>query len=271
MTSGLHRSRYCPAICYNLAVIRDRSDEQEEATLKTASRVASAARKRYKRKLLRYAPPVSMPASGAIRYGARQVALRAAERLVGYTLRQETMTWEELSSSGRLRIGRHSYGRPTVFVYPGDEGGISIGSFVSIAHGVEVFVGGNHRIDWVSTFPFRFVFDLPGSLEDGLPASKGNIVVGSDVWIGKGAKILSGVVIGDGAVVGAYSVVSRSVRPYAVVVGNPAREVKRRFTDEHVDALQRAAWWDWAMEDIMAAVPLLSSPKVDELIDWRPD
>lgn len=200
------------------------------------------------------------------RYALRQLIIRAMERLLGRALREETITWEELVASGRLSVGRHSYGRPTVYVYPGDVGSVVIGSFVSIAQGVEIFFGGNHRVDWVSTFPFRFVLDLPGALEDGLPASKGRVVIGSDVWIGKGAKILSGVEIGDGAVVGAFSVVTKNVRPYAIVVGSPAREVKRRFDDNVVAALQEAAWWNWPMADILKAVPLLCSPDVDALI-----
>ncbi len=233
----------------------------------TVSKTVSAVEKRLRRKLLRYTPPVSMPLSGAVRYGMRQGVLRGTERLLGRPLREETVTWDELRLSDRLSVGRHTYGRPSVFVYPGDEGRISIGSFVSIAHGVEIFLGGNHRVDWVSTFSFRFVFDLPGSLQDGIPTSKGDVEIGSDVWIGKDAKILSGVHIGNGAVIGAYTVVSKDVRPYAVVVGNPAREVKRRFSDRHVEALQRLAWWDWPMEEIMDAVPVLCSPDVDQLLE----
>ena len=211
-----------------------------------------------------------MSARATARYRLRMVALRAAERLLARNLLEPTLSWEELRASGRGRLGRHTYGRPTVYVYPGDTGTVSIGSFVSIAHGVEIFVGGNHRTDWVSTYPFRIVLDLPGALEDGVPATRGDVVIGSDVWIAKGAKVLSGVRIGHGAVVGAYSVVARDVRPYAVVVGNPAQEVKRRFSDDKVEALLRLAWWDWEMDDIVKAVPVLCSPDVDGLIDLAP-
>lgn len=229
-------------------------------------RPLSGVGRRLRRWLLRYRPPVPMSRGGQARYALRQLLLRAMERLLGRPFREETMTWEELATTDRLSIGRHAYGRPTVYIYPGDTGKVSIGSFVSIAHGVEIFLGGNHRIDWVSTFPFRFVLDLPGALQDGIPASKGEVVIGNDVWIGKGAKLLSGVRIGDGAVVGAYSVVAREVRPYAVVVGSPAREVKRRFSDDKVDALERLAWWDWPMDEILAAVPVLCSPDIDKLL-----
>jgi len=187
------------------------------------------------------------------------------ERVLGRPVREETLTWDELVSSGRLTIGRYSYGRPTVYAYPGDGGSVSIGSFVSIGHGVEIFLGGKHRTDWLSTYPFRIVFDLPGAYEDGLPATKGKVVIGNDVWIGKGVTVLSGVCIGDGAVVGAYALVAKDVQPYAIVVGNPAREVRRRFDAEKVNRLAKLAWWDWPIERIMEAVPLLCSSDLDGL------
>lgn len=221
---------------------------------------------RFGRALLRYTPPVPTSPGGHVRYALRQIIVRAIERLLARPLREETMTWDELATSGRLRVGRYSYGRPTFYVYPGDTGSVAIGSFVSIGHGVEIVLGGNHRIDWVSAFPFRIVFDLSGALQDGVPASKGEVTIGNDVWIGKGAKILSGVNIGDGAAVGAYSVVAKDVRPYAVVVGNPAREVKRRFSDDLVADLQHSAWWHWPIHDILAAVPLLCSSKLDDFL-----
>jgi acetyltransferase-like isoleucine patch superfamily enzyme len=164
-------------------------------------------------------------------------------------------------------MGRESYGSPSVHVYIGDTAHVRIGSFVSIADDVEFFVGGNHRTDWVSTFPFRLRFELPGGGSDGHPASKGDVLVGNDVWIGRGAKVLSGVHIGNGAVVGAYAVVTKSVRPYAIVAGNPAREIRRRFTDDEIDALQAIAWWDWPLPKLREHISLLSSAQVEAFID----
>jgi carbonic anhydrase/acetyltransferase-like protein (isoleucine patch superfamily) len=86
------------------------------------------------------------------------------------------------------------------------------------------------------------------------------------VWIGSDALIFAGVTIGDGAVIGARAVVTRPVRPYAVVVGAPAREVRRRFSDEQVDALLKLRWWDWPPERVRAHVDLLSSPDVEALL-----
>jgi acetyltransferase-like isoleucine patch superfamily enzyme len=198
----------------------------------------------------------------------RRLATSAIEWLLGRPL---AMPPEDPVAAGHLTVGEHSYGWPQVNVYPGDTGKVRIGRFTATAADVEVFVGGNNRTDWVSSYPFRIMFDLPGALQDGAPSSRGDVEIGHDVWIGKGSKILSGVRVGNGAVIGAYSVVPRDVRPYAIVVGNPAVEVRRRFTDEQIDMLQRIAWWDWPLQQILEAVPMLSTDNVGAFIDrWGP-
>ena len=162
-----------------------------------------------------------------------------------------------------------SYGPFHVAHYLGDPPNeIRVGRYCSIAGGVKFFIGGNHRPDWASTFPFRFVLGLPQAGEDGHPASKGPILVGNDVWIGENAVILSGVTIGDGAVVATESVVTRDVRPYAIVAGNPAREVRRRFPDDQVDELLALRWWDWPAAEIREIVPLLNGSPITALIDY---
>lgn len=165
-----------------------------------------------------------------------------------------------------LVMGRYSYGRPRVRWYWGDDASVRIGHYTSIADDVLLMIGGGHPTGWVSTFPFRARFSQQGRYEDGSPEPAQDIVVGSDVWIGRGARILAGVQIGDGAVVGAYSVVAKDVRPYAVVVGNPAREIRRRFGDDHVARLLRLRWWDWPDEDVRAAIPLLNSDRIEEFL-----
>lgn len=94
----------------------------------------------------------------------------------------------------------------------------------------------------------------------------GPIVVGNDVWVGRGAVVHAGVTIGDGAVVGARAVVTGDVRPYAVVAGDPARERRRRFADEQVEALLRVAWWSWPDERIRAHAQLLCASDVDAFL-----
>lgn len=177
-----------------------------------------------------------------------------------YRLRKEAFTTE------RLTMGPHSYGDPIIPTFPGDTARVRVGAFVSIALDVVLLDGGNHRTDWVSTYPFRARFDLPDAYADGHPRVKGDVVIGNDVWIGRGARVLSGVTVGDGAAIAGYSVVTKDVRPYAIVAGNPAREIRRRFSDEQIEALLRIAWWDWPLEKVLGAVPQLCSERVEEFI-----
>jgi acetyltransferase-like isoleucine patch superfamily enzyme len=169
-------------------------------------------------------------------------------------------------SSDRVEMGRHTYGSPLIATFPGDTARVRIGSFTSIALDVVLMDGGNHRLDWVTTFPLRARLGLRGAYADGHPSSKGDIEIGNDVWIGMGACVMSGVKIGNGAVVAGRSVVAKDVRPYAIVAGNPAREIRRRFSDEQIDALERIAWWDWPQEKILECVCELSSENLDRFI-----
>jgi acetyltransferase-like isoleucine patch superfamily enzyme len=177
------------------------------------------------------------------------------------------LPYEQAKEAEIISVGAHSYGRPTVLThFRGSTAKVRIGRYCSLAEGIKLMIGGNHRTDWVTTYPLRVRLGLPGALNDGHPATKGDIVIGNDVWIGAGARILSGVEIGDGAVVGAYAVVATDVRPYAVVVGNPAHETKRRFADRTVEALRRIAWWNWPDERVREHVAALSSSDVESFV-----
>jgi acetyltransferase-like isoleucine patch superfamily enzyme len=174
---------------------------------------------------------------------------------------------QSLVRAGRVSMGRHTYGLPQVVIFGGDtKTCLRIGNYVSIGYDVQILLGGNHRVDWVTTFPLRKRLGLPGADEDGHPASKGDVVISNDVWLGLGAKILSGVVIGDGAVVRAHAVVTRSVRPYAIVAGSPARETRRRFTDEQVARLLKVAWWNWGDSKVRAEVQQLCNPDIEAFL-----
>ena len=135
-----------------------------------------------------------------------------------------------------------------------------IGKFCQIAAGVNFIMNGaNHQMNAVSTFPF-YIFE---GWEQPVPPLaqmpyKGDTVVGNDVWIGQNATILAGVHIGDGAIIGANSVVGSDVPAYTVVVGNPARPVRKRFDEELTGLLLKLRWWDKSVEEINALIPVLS-------------
>ena len=116
----------------------------------------------------------------------------------------------------------------------------------------------NHATDRVTTYPFAALRRIwPSAPEDGSDHAGDGIVIGNDVCIGQGAVILPGARIGDGAIVGAAAVVASTVPPYAVVVGNPARVVRRRFDDDTVTRLLAVRWWDWPDATVDRFIPLL--------------
>ncbi|MGA9752030.1 MAG: CatB-related O-acetyltransferase [Acidobacteriota bacterium] len=175
-------------------------------------------------------------------------------------------TRDGLHGDVRANVGDHTYGLPTIIEF-GEGAMLKIGKFCSIAPDVTVMLGGNHRVDWVSTYPFPA---LPERWPDGKnikghPCTKGDVVIGNDVWVGRGATILSGITIGDGAVIAARAVVTKHVPAYAVVAGNPARVVKLRFSEDQVRSLLALRWWDWPEKVVAEALPLLCDGNVDQL------
>lgn len=160
----------------------------------------------------------------------------------------------------RFPVGRGTYGEPKVLHW-GDEPSLRIGSFCSLAREVTILLDGNHRTDWITTFPFPKYRESARGIE-GVIRTNSGVVIGNDVWIGYGATILPGVTIGDGAVVAARAVVTRDVPPYAIVGGVPARLLRHRFPEETVRLLLRIAWWDWPEADLDRAMPLLLSGDV---------
>ena len=135
-----------------------------------------------------------------------------------------------------------------------------IGKFCQIAAGVEFMMNGaNHQMNAASTFPFYTLegWDMdPPALSD--LALKGDTVIGNDVWIGQNAVILPGVHIGDGAIIGANSVVGNDVEPYTIVAGNPAKILRKRFDEELIDLLLKFRWWDKSVEEINDLIPILT-------------
>lgn len=140
-----------------------------------------------------------------------------------------------------------------------------IGKFCQIAAGVEfVMNGANHQMNAASTFPF-YIFE---GWEQEIPSTdvfsfKGDTVVGNDVWIGQNATILPGVHIGDGAIIGASSVVASDVEPYSIVAGNPAKQLRKRFDSELIAILLELKWWELPIEEVNALIPTLTSSDLD--------
>jgi acetyltransferase-like isoleucine patch superfamily enzyme len=157
----------------------------------------------------------------------------------------------------QYEFGKWTYGIPKIYSW-GEGTTLKVGAFRSIADDVRIFLGGEHRVDWVTTYPFCVFWEAAKHIP-GHPSSKGDVIIGNDVWIGHGATILSGIRVGDGAVIGAYSVVTKDVRPYHIVSGNPARRIRQRFDDATVGRLLGIAWWQWEDSRIQKAIPYLST------------
>lgn len=172
-----------------------------------------------------------------------------------------------------VSIGRFTYGYGKLKIKEWGEGSaLRIGSFCSLAEDITVILGGNHRTDWITTFPFGHIWveELGGSGIVGHPVSRGDVVVGNDVWIAHGATLMSGVTIGDGAVIGGNATVTRDVAPYEIVGGNPIAHIRFRFPPEIVEKLLELKWWELPIESIREIVIALSAPptleRVNELI-----
>lgn len=175
-------------------------------------------------------------------------------------------------NSSRIRsVGSYTYGHQNIEVYYWGEGTwLDIGNYCSISGHVLVYLGGNHRTDWISTYPFGHNVPFHQTNEkltsgEGHPSTKGNVKIGNDVWIGTHTTIMSGVTIGDGACVANNSVVTKDVAPYTIVGGNPAKVIKQRFGQEIIDKLLEYKWWDLEPYVVNHISPLLCSGDFDEL------
>jgi len=159
-----------------------------------------------------------------------------------------------------IDAGEFTYGHQKIRLQTWSSGHrLKIGSFCSIADDITVTLGGNHRVDWATTYPFGHIFTrrLGGKDIVGHPSSNGDVVIGNDVWIGAGSTIMSGVKIGDGAVVAANSHVVSDIEPYAIAGGNPAKHVKFRFEPEICELLLELRWWELDETDIADIAPQL--------------
>lgn len=191
------------------------------------------------------------------------------KRALGKAL-QKALRWNNsagfLSGNKNLAehdIGEWSHGHLTVHSWA-NSGRLKIGKFCSLGN-LQIFLGGEHRVDWVTTYAFPTLFAKAAKFP-GHPLMRGDLVIGNDVWAGEGAMIMAGVTIGDGAVIGARSVVRRDVPPYAIIVGNPGRVAGFRFDKEMIEALLEISWWDWPLEKIEEAWPLMLNTDIEAFV-----
>ncbi|GAB3760838.1 CatB-related O-acetyltransferase [Spirosoma pomorum] len=158
-----------------------------------------------------------------------------------------------------------------LFDFTGDR--LQIGKFCMIASGVEFIMNGaNHLVNAVTSYPFAiFGGDWAGAMDGKSYPTKGDTIIGNDVWIGYRAAILPGITIGDGAIIGSYAIVTRDVPPYSIIGGNPAKVIRQRFDQATVDTLLALRWWDWPITKITRYAPYLTGPVTNFLDALRDD
>ncbi len=159
----------------------------------------------------------------------------------------------------------HNFEKNVLYLFPfmGDK--LIIGKFCQIATGVRFIMNGaNHAMDGISTYPFKVM----GKSWESAPinvVSKGDTLIGNDVWIGNSATIMQGIHIGDGAIIGTNALVTKDVEPYTIVGGNPAKEIRKRFDDETIELLLALAWWNWPIDKITNALEAITAGDIGAL------
>lgn len=156
-----------------------------------------------------------------------------------------------------------------LYHYPINHDKLVIGKFCSIACGAKfMFTSANHTQKSLSTYPFPIFFEEWGLDVQNITSAwdnKGDIIIGNDVWIGYETVIMSGVTIGNGAIIASRAVVTKDVPPYTIVGGVPAKTIRKRFPDDDIAALQKMKWWDWPTEQIQAHISEIQTGKIEEL------
>lgn len=156
-----------------------------------------------------------------------------------------------------------------LYQYPINRDKLKIGKFCSIACGTKfLFNSANHALDSLSTYPFPLFFEewnLEKEKVTDAWDNRGDIVIGNDVWIGYEAVILSGVTIGDGAIIGTRAVVTKAVPPYTIVGGVPAKPIRKRFDEKVIEELLKIKWWDWTEEKIARNIENIKTGCIERL------
>lgn len=169
-----------------------------------------------------------------------------------------------------FEIGDFTYGFPIIRWW-GENVKLKIGKFCSIAANVKIFLGGKHRTEWITTYPFtspevRHIWpNLKKENLPELPLTDGDVIIGNDVWLCDDTTIMSGVTIGDGAVIATKAIVTKNVQPYTIMAGNPALPIRKRFSDEEIAMLLELKWWNWSTEKINENIVFLCSSDIKGL------
>lgn len=178
-----------------------------------------------------------------------------------------------------IKVGKHTYGvhenkvfwNVSAYDYKGNYflPNLIVGSYCSVGTRVKFYLGGNHRHDWISSYPFHVKSihnntfkSLPDKIK-GYPQTNGDINIGNDVWIGEGVTVMSGVKIGDGAVIAANSTVVKDVEPYSITGGHPAKHIKYRFSDDVIKKLLEIKWWNMEENKLDKLIPYMVSNDID--------
>lgn len=200
------------------------------------------------------------------------------------TVIKQTVHLKEVINHPRIHVGEFTYYHNfeiledyasflAPYLFPLSKDSLFIGKFVQMANGVRFITSSaNHKMNGFSTYPFMTFMLTPQTTSEDIMAmfeeskNKGDIVVGNDVWIGIDATIMPGVKIGDGAIIGAKSVVTKDVEPYTIVGGNPAKVIKKRFDDHIIKALLDIQWWNWSIEKIEENINIITGSDLDALL-----
>ena len=178
-------------------------------------------------------------------------------------------TVKYISTKNKLvsTFGRNSYCVAGIIQYPPEKEILSlchlaVGNYVSMAQIENFYLALNHDYTCVTTAPLYKYFDSMPTYLNNRMLPRYQTIIGNDVWIGNDCTILEGVYVGNGAVIGAHSIVTKDVPPYAIVAGNPARIVKYRFSDDIITKMQKIKWWYWSKQELESALPYMSNPEV---------
>ena len=169
-----------------------------------------------------------------------------------------------------ISLGKYSYACDPNILWKVDDSTVTCGKFVSIGEKVTMFLGNGvgHDSNFLTTYPFGEIHqNVFPNVKNNSKNTNGSIKIGNDIWIGHGSTLMSGITIGDGAIIAANSHVIKSVEPYSIVGGNPAKHVKYRFSSEQIKKLLEIKWWDWTDYRINKYMKLMLSYEIDKFIE----